>query len=226
MSEQATHVGWETIPGTGSGGSNDYLKLQTGNSYRIRPIFKPVSFFKYFHKKDGKLRTALCKDPSKCSVRDAHPDLKKPSLRYAAYVIDRADNKIKILEAPQSVFRPIGSSVEATGKDPGSGKDGSDWLIKVKGVGINTTYEVAFAGDSPLSAEERASVKDALDGDMDKLCKLYKSDTAEQIEEKLFGEWKANKPEGVSESVDESSKVATDSSFENNDDGDDFANSW
>jgi len=184
------YVQWGSVPKSGgsNGEQSEFLKLKSGNKYRIRPIFDPVKFFKYFHKYEGKLRTAICGKPDVCPVRDSHPDLKKPSMRYAAYVIDRADGKVKILEAPQSVFRPIGSSFEATGKNPGSGKDGSDFLVTVTGMGLNTVYDVAFAGASPLTQEERASIKEALDGDMKKLQKLYKVDTPAEIEEKLFGD--------------------------------------
>ncbi len=182
----------EISKSSGSGEKSEFLKLKSGGTYRIRPVFDPVKFFKYFHKHENRLRTAICARYDVCPVRDKHPELKKPSLRYAAYIIDRADNKVKILEAPQTVFRPIGSSFEGTGKNPGSGPDGSDWLIKVVGSGLNTTYEVAFAGNTPLTQEEKASIKEALDGDMKKLQKLYKVDTPDEIEEKLFGE--ANKP--------------------------------
>ena len=187
----ADYVQWDSVPKSGgSGEKSDYLKLESGGSYRIRPIFDPVRFYKYFHKNDGRLRTAICADPNTCAVRDAHPELQKPSMRFAAYVIDRADSKVKILEAPQTVFRPIGSSFEATGKNPGSSKDGSDWLVKVTGKGLNTKYEVSFAGHTPLSGEEKALIKEAMDGDLKKLKKIYKNNTTEEIEEKLFGDWK------------------------------------
>ena len=182
---------WDAIPTSGSGGEmSDFLKLQSGKTYKIRPIFEPVKFFKYFHKKDGKLKTAICgSKPDACPVKQKYGDeLKKPALRFAAYVIDREDGKVKILEAPQSVFRPIGESLEITGKDPGSGKDGSDWYIKVSGQGFNTTYSVGFIAHTPLTATERASIKEALDGDKDKLKKLYKIDTPAEIEKKLFGD--------------------------------------
>jgi hypothetical protein len=184
----AEYVQWGSVPEDSSGGEkSEFLKLKTGNTYKIRPILDPVKFFKYFHKEGGKLRTAICDKPDVCPVRDRHPELKKPSMRYAAYVIDRADNKIKILEAPQSVFRPIGSTFESTGKNPGSGKDGSDFQVKVTGVGLNTKYDVAWAGQTPLTQDERDALKEALDGDMKKLQKLYKVDTPEEIEKKLFG---------------------------------------
>ena len=206
----AEYVQWDSVPKIGgSGEMSEYLKLKSGNTYRIRPIFDPVKFFKYFHKHNNKLRTAICGKPDVCPVRDKHSELKKPSLRYAAYVIDRNDdNKVKILEAPQSVFRPIGSSFEATGKNPGSGKDGSDWQVKVTGTGLNTKYDVAFAGNTPLTAEERASIKEALDGDMKKLQKLYKVDTPEEIEAKLFGDLEDRSNESSSNTESSSNDVS------------------
>lgn len=187
---ETEYVQWDSVPksGNSNGERSEFLKLKSGGTYKIRPIFNPVKFFKYFHKHDNRLRTAICAKPDVCPVRDRHPELKKPSLRYAAYVIDREDGKVKILEAPQSVFRPIGSSYEATGKNPGSGKDGSDWQIKVTGTGLNTTYDVAFAGITPFTKGELSAIKEALDGDKLKLQKIYKVDTPEEIEEKLFGD--------------------------------------
>lgn len=191
------YVQWGSVPEDSNGGDkSEFLKLRTGNKYQIRPVFDPVKFFRYFHKYEGKFRTAICDKPDVCPVRDRHPELKKPSMRYAAYVIDRADGKIKILEAPQSVFRPIGSTFESTGKNPGSGKDGSDFQIKVTGTGLNTKYDVAWAGSTPLTVEERATLKEALDGDMKRLQKLYKVDTPEEIEAKLFGSTDASGDDG------------------------------
>ena len=183
------YVQWGSVPedSNGGDGKSEFLKLKTGNKYQIRPVLDPVKFFKYFHKHEGKLRTAICDKPDVCPVRDRHPELKKPSMRYAAYVIDRADGKIKILEAPQSVFRPIGSTFESTGKNPGSKNGGSDFQVKVTGVGLNTKYDVAWAGSTPLTPDEVDSLKEALDGDKTRLQKLYKVNTSEEIEAKLFG---------------------------------------
>jgi hypothetical protein len=223
------YVQWGSVSTAqgGGGDKSDYLKLESGGKYRIRPIFDPVQFFKYFHKKDGRLRTAICSDPATCPVRDRHSDLQKPSMRFAAYVIDRADGKLKILEAPQSVFRPIGSSFEATGKNPGSSKDGSDWQVTVTGKGLSTKYDVAFAGSTPLSADEKSMIKESLDGDMKKLQKLYKTDTPEEIEEKLFGDPKKKEAEAEAPApaptpsygqVDDAPDVDTG--------GDDFDTNW
>jgi len=236
MTEKMTEfVQWDSIPTTSSGGDgekNDYLRFESGKSYRIRPIFSPVKFFKYFHKHDGRLRTAICGSPDTCPVRDRHSELKKPSLRFAAYVIDRSDGKVKILEAPQTVFRPIGKSLEITGKNPGSGKDGSDWSVTVSGKGLNTKYDVVFCANTPLTEEEREAIKESLDGDKDKLKKLYKTDAPEQIEEKLFGEWQKKESSTPSEPVAATAASAPASTpasapVDSKSSGkDDFANNW
>ncbi len=235
-------VQWDSISkesnsSSGEGGS-EFLRLQTGNTYKIRPIFGPVKFFKNFHKDPtGRLRTAICGSRNTCPVRDRHPDLKRPALRYATIVIDRNDdNKVKILEAPQTVFRPIGLSFEATGKNPGGSKEGSDWNIKVSGKGLNTTYDVVFVANTPLAEEERQAIKEAIDGDKNKLKKMFKIDTPEEIEEKLFGELKkkeTTKESNVSGSSDFETTAAapptptTTSTIESGPGGsDDFDNNW
>lgn len=224
------HCDWGEVSKTNSGGG-DYLRLQSGNQYRIRPIFSPVKFFKYFHMNSGKLRTGICGNPDTCSVRDSHPELKKPSLRFAAYVIDRADGKVKILEAPQSVFRPIGSSFELTGKNPGGGKDGSDWGIKVSGKGMQTKYDVMYIENTPLNAEERALIKETLDGDKQKLTKLYKVDSPEELEEKLFGslEEKDSENSSVTAPAVATTTATASESFDppaSDDGGEDFDSNW
>lgn len=220
---------WDSIPSSGGGEMSDFLRLQSGNSYKIRPIFEPVKFFKYFHKNaERKLKVAICGNPDACTVRQAHPELKKPSLRYAAYVIDRADNKVKILEAPQTVFRPIGARLGLTGQNPGGGKDGSDWQITVTGTGLNTTYAVDYIQQTPLSPEERDLIKEALDGDKDKLKKMYKIDTPEQIEEKLFGDGSSAPATEAAEAAEPAASPAAPAPSvpEASSTGDDFDQEW
>jgi len=231
------YVAWSSVSkGAKSNSDNklDYLKLKSDETYRIRPILYPVKFFKYFHKKDGRLRTAICEDPDTCPVKERHSDLKKPSLRYAAIVIDRGDDKVKILEAPQSVFRPLGNSEEVTGRNPGSAKNGSDWQIKVTGKNINTVYDSTFIDTTPLTDSEKKAVKVALGGDQKVLRRLYKIDTPEVIEEKLFGDFKKKTETSVqSSSIEDSGfdKTTTvDSedveSVKVSDDNDDFDANW
>ena len=179
------YVQWGEVPSSGE--NSDFLKLISGNTYKIRPILDPVMFYKYFHKGANGTKTAICAKPDICPVIGRHPELKPPQKKYAAYVIDRADGKVKILEAPMSVFTPIGATGTASGKNPGSFKDGSDFQIKKTGAQLATKYEVAYAGQTPLDEHEIKAVKDAMDGDKKKLQKIYKALSSEEIEAKLFG---------------------------------------
>ncbi len=69
---------WGSIPSSGSGEMSDFLRLQSGNSYKIRPVFEPVSFFKYFHKEGGKLQTAIVDKNDIAQMAANHHELTKP----------------------------------------------------------------------------------------------------------------------------------------------------
>lgn len=183
-------VQWNEVEVGGSGSKTDFLRLKTGNTYKIRPLFLPVHFYKYFHKVDKKLRTAICPEEVVAVLSKKYPEdvLKKPANRFVMFVIDRADGAVKIMEFPISVYSQFRSSFEATGKKPGSGQKGGDWQIKVAGAGFNTTYTTTFIQDSPLSDEEKEKVKVALGGDAEKLKKIYKFCTLEEAEKKLFSD--------------------------------------
>lgn len=191
MSENG-YLGWgEVAPQESSkSGKIEYLWLKSGGTYKIRPIHLPVRFYKYFHKdENNKLRTAICAEPDTCPVGAAHPELQKPTARYAIWVIDRNDGKAKVMEGPKTVFAPFRKSYEATGHNPGGLKDGGDWQIEVNGTGKNTKYTSTFCGDNIVTQDEKELLKEAMDGDKDKLKNLYKINTTEEIEKRLFGSW-------------------------------------
>lgn len=165
----------------------EYLWLKSGNTYKIRPIHLPVLFYKYFHRFQGKLRVAICGDPATCTVIVAHPDLEKSKERYAVFVIDRADGRIKVMEGPRSVFLPMRKRKEATGKEPG-GKEGGDWQIEITGSGLRTEYSVTYLEDTPFESEEKSKIKKVLSGDKQRLKRIFEVDSDEEIEKKLFGE--------------------------------------
>lgn len=173
------------LPGTDEK-NVQFLWLKSGNTYKIRPIHLPVHFYKYFHKHLGKLRVSICGDPDMCPVRVSHPELDKPKERYAIFVLDRADDKIKVMEGPRSVFLPMRKRSEATGKKPG-GKEGGDWQIEITGSGLRTEYSITYLEDTVFSNEEKEKIKKALGGDRQRLKKIFEIDSSEEIERKLFG---------------------------------------
>ena len=176
----------------GGTGKNTYLKLATGGTYVLRPVHKPVEFYKFFHKKDNKLRTAVVRDEEVIKqIMEENPDLGKPSHRYAIYVFDRSDGILKIVEAPVTVFRPFRIRYDATGQTPGGAK-GGDWEISVTGVGMKTRYSSKYLKNTPFTDEERAQIAELLADEDRVLINLYKSHDAEMIEKRLFGDFSSD----------------------------------
>lgn len=202
-------IDWgDFTPNSGNKRNGDklsFLWLKSGNTYRVRPVAKPVIFYKYFYRKDGKLRTAICEDPNSCPVKVAHPELEIPNERFAILVIDRADGELKVMEFPKSVFMSIKAWNEATGQNPG-GEQGVDWAIQITGQGkTNTKYTVTATKITPFSNEEKEMIikviknKDGTPSNY--LENMFKAHTTEQIEKRLFGEWENSNKEQTS-SVD------------------------
>jgi hypothetical protein len=170
--------------------------LKSGNTYTVRPVAKPVIFFKYFYQNGDKLRTAICQDPTTCSVKIAHGDaLDTPGERFAILVIDRADGILKIMEFPKGVFIDIKNWWQATQQNPG-GDEGVDWVIQKSGSGkMNTKYATTPTKATPFSNDEKTMIlgiiKDEEGNNAHYLENVYKAHSAEQIEKRLFGEWEA-----------------------------------
>jgi len=189
-------IDWgDFIPNSSGNSGNsdrvDFLWLKSGSTYRVRPVHKPVIFYKYFFQNEGKLRTAICADPSSCSVKVNHPELDTPSERFAILVIDRADGKLKVMEFPKSVFLSIKAWWTATNKNPG-GNEGVDWAIQVTGSGKQgTKYTSTPIEPAPFTNEEKQMIvkvlKDDEGNDTKLLEKIYKAHSSDEIEKKLFG---------------------------------------
>jgi hypothetical protein len=189
-------------PNNNKGNSDrlNFLWLKSGNTYRVRPVAKPVIFYKYFYRNDGKLRTAICEDPASCMVKTAHPELDTPGERFAILVIDRADGELKIMEFTKGVFLSIKAWWNATQQSPG-GNDGVDWAIQITGSGKNgTKYTATPTTPTPFTSEEKSMIigiiKDADGNDAHYLEGIFKPHSAEVIEKKLFGEWETRGDQG------------------------------
>jgi len=199
----------EQTSGSSGGGNNSFLKLKSGGVYTIRPVHKTVEFYKWFHKKDNKLRTAVVRDEEVIkSFMAENSDLGKPSHRYALYVFDRADGGLKIMEAPVTVFRPFRIRFDATGQTPG-GAQGGDWQITVTGAGLKTRYTSKYLKDAPFTDDEKSQVKELLADESRLLTTIYKSHDEEAIEKRLFGEWGSDNDDSGEEKATEASAGAS-----------------
>jgi len=186
---------WGDVVHSGDSGSQitiARLFLQPG-TYRVRPIHKAVKFAKYFVKDEARrTRTAIVADPDTDPVRKRHPEL-APSYRYAMYVKDKADSRLKVMEFPLSVFKEFNKRYLLNKKDPGGIKDGGDWQITVTktagGQRNITKYEAQYIEDTPIDDSEAQKIKDLIKGTKVKLKELFAAQTSEDIERRLYGNW-------------------------------------
>jgi len=173
-------IDWGEIPKQGSKGVQR-LKLEPGE-YKVRPIHKLINFWRIWNKHNETSRTVICSDPSNSMVIKKHN--LQPIMRYAINIIDRADNTIKILEAPPSVIEGFKSWFKATKKNPSGAKEGGDFAIQVSGQGMKRRYVVTFVEATPLTNDEMANAKQNLYD----LEKLYKANSEEEMERILFAD--------------------------------------
>ncbi len=177
MAEGST---WADIARTesqrGRGGDINNLRLVSGNNYNVRFVGDPVKFDKYFINN----KSAITDGGEKCIIRQKFNI--EPNTRYAVNVIDRADAKLKVLEIPPSVLKPVIAWWKARKHDPG-GDNGCDFNIDIMGQKKNTRYTVTPLDITPFTADEQAMIeKEARD-----LKKLYKPVPQSEIEARLFG---------------------------------------
>jgi hypothetical protein len=152
--EKVKTVDWtEACKEHGTGGNGQFLKLKSGNSYRVRFVSHPYRFCRLYRNVDSQTCTAICEE----EMKDCYPHGVRSAQRLVAYAIDRSDGQIKILEGPVSVFRPVGIHASIVQQKPDDPKNGSDYMIKVTGAGIRTRYEVAAIKETPLTPSEKAS---------------------------------------------------------------------
>lgn len=105
MNEQASQYG--------AGSSNTFFSFDKSGAYRFRILSKPIAIATHFF---GAGRPAsVCYGIEKgcpyhegeLAPKDDKGQIKKPSIKFACYVIDRQDGGIKIADLPWSVWGPI-----------------------------------------------------------------------------------------------------------------------
>ena len=188
-------INWDDVESgskLGGKGDNDkYLKLTgstQGNTYKIRPVGKPCTFYAYYVSNPDepkKFARAFTEDPQNCIIRQKYNLEAKP--RYAVNVIDRSDGKLKIMEAPSSVFEKIKAWAKAAGQDPGS-KNGADFQITVKlpanGDKKRTEYLTTPIVQTPFTDDEKEMLRSKGLWDLEK---EFAPTPQSEIEAKLYG---------------------------------------
>jgi hypothetical protein len=81
-----------------------------------------------------------------------------PTLQYAAFVFDRDEGHLRIVEDDLDLFVQIDSQARATGVDPDSLTNGRDWIVQVAWTAQGARHLVvstdASGGPIPLTAAE------------------------------------------------------------------------
>jgi len=198
-------VDWTSISNNDKSNSNGvaYIRLETGKSYRIRPVGKPYRIYQYFIERNadqGKgFAKAYTEDADNCVVFKKTGE--KARERFAVNVIDRSDGKLKVLEGAVTIFKQMAVWSKSTGLDPGT-KDGGDFAITVECPGNikkNTRYQCQFLSPVAFTKDETDMIKKQ---GLYKLDEIFKPTPQSEIMQKLFGDTAAvgAKPAGKSSS--------------------------
>lgn len=161
----ASIVDWNTLGGDeGQGGSrgSKYLRFEAGKMYTVRPVGRAFEFFKFFVKPTNKSVVVETEDVDSAAalLTEEFGMEFKPQHRYAINIIDREDNKIKIMEGGQMIFKQFALWAKGNNTHPG-GMGGGDWLIQATGEGLNRKYNAQCIRPAPLSDEEMHRVRDS-----------------------------------------------------------------
>lgn len=163
-------MAWGEMKTTGSGEGASYIKLQPGEN-RMRIVGLPYETEIHWEETiDGSKKRIVCLGVGCPICKVGHV----PQKKYQVLVIDRTDNKLKILEGGNSIFKQI----KDYAMDPDYG-DPSKYDIKIKkeGSGRETRYTVVAAPKkSDLTSEEQA----LLDG-AKSLSEINKPKTLEEL---------------------------------------------
>lgn len=214
-------VDWEDVETTtkgrksgGSGGGGKFLRLEANTTHTVRPVHKPIMFYKIFNRVGKRLNSANVEEDTK--IPNSYPDL-KPSRRFAIVVFDRDDdNKLKILEFGSTVFEAFRYYKKMAKAEPG-GNDGGDFEIKVDCPNgkkdRDTTYNVEFKERKEFTDEERAIIKESKEEFA--LKTIFAAMSDEDAEKRLFatGDERGNDDSKKEEKVGAGSSKSDDDDF-------------
>lgn len=181
-------------PENRSGDSNgiSFMRFESGKTYRVRPIGNCVGYYKFFIAK-GKPSLVFGpkeKDAAAKLLSEHSGQEMRPTHRYAMFVIDREDGRIKILEGGPQIYDAFGSWTKGSGLKPGSLKAG-DWQIVVTGEGAGGSnprrYSSVYLSPTVFSNDERKMIEDLRSDDKLKLSNFLIETPLDQVLEKAYG---------------------------------------
>ncbi len=186
----ASIVDWNTLGGeenSGGGRTDKFLKFVAGKMYTLRPVGRAFEFFKFFVNPTKKSVVVEAEDVDAASalLSEEFGMEFKPQHKYAINVIDREDNKIKIMEGGSMIFKSFALWAKGNNTHPG-GLGGGDWLIQVEGEKLERKYTAQCIRPAPLSEQEMDRVKNS--GDCYDLETLYAGIPLDKVIARAKGE--------------------------------------
>lgn len=164
---------------SGKDGGISFLRFESEKTYRIRPFGGAIQFYKLFIEK-GKPSVAIAADEKDEAARILTEHFGreiKPSFKAAMFILDREDNKVKILEGGFQIFEAFSKWSQGSDINPGAA-DAGDWQIAVTGNGVGGSnprkYSTQYIGPAPLSDDEKAMLTEFKAKDKLKLANYIK----------------------------------------------------
>jgi len=168
-----------------------WMKIRNGHKHVVRPVGKPVMFYRYTNKRDGRFCSIIVDDDMDNPIHQKY-DI-TPSMRFAMNVFDREDGELKVYEFPSVVYNFLKQVKKLSKVEPG-GKDGSDMSIYREVSGKKTDYELDTVEESPFTDKEKARVRAVKDengnvvsGGLYDLSEIFKSTPEDKMEAYLYG---------------------------------------
>jgi len=202
----ATEVDWNSnvFNGTGGKGKTNFLKFSPGKTVIFRPVGKAVTFAKFFVNGRSVVVDIADKDKAQEILSQEAGQEVTGTIRYAINVIDREDNKIKVLEGGNSIFKQFANWAKAANTHPG-GNGGGNWTITAEGSGQNRRYNTTFVKNVPFTADEVKRLKnESEDKELYTLKDIFKATPVSEVVQKAYGERKAGGGNAGSEPEPES----------------------
>ena len=174
----------------GGGNSGKFVKLGANTKRKVRPLRKPVRFFKVGNtNSQGRYTSAVIAESDIDMIKSKFPKVSTQQRR-ACLVFDRDEgNELRILEGPVSMFESFKHFKNISKNEPG-GPQGGDFVINTicpnDKKDRDTTYEVEFVNPTPFTSEEKSQYEEK-SKEYD-LQEIYKALTIEEIEARLFGD--------------------------------------
>ena len=170
--------------------SDLFLNVKPQCRLRVRLIGQPFRVVRIFN---NCLRQCAILDTEETGklLKAKYPkELGDVLVRYDCWCIDRADNKMKILDMPKSVAEIIGSKQASSFQLVSGIHEGCDWEISTNGkTGMDVRYNTVYLEETSLTNKELEMLEKKREGKGGylNLRMMFNSLTFAEAEMKLIG---------------------------------------